>query len=642
MTEPKIQQLYEDFSMPTSSSSIPNSTTAPMLASAVNPSSMATMPSSSATSTTHSTATTSIPFSSTALYSGFGSTQTSAGLGLPSIDDRPNSAARRSHIVSAPLNRLSRIDSARAKLKQELPLTPVQALEKYSRHLTPYEQEEIMTYGQIWFVGAKAKKIQASVSKPNNNGYDDDKGRYKCIKHDHIGYRFEIMRGLGKGSFGDVVETFDHKTKQPQAVKIIRNERRFHRQAQIEIKILEQLKRSDRKGTHHVVHLNEYFMFRNHLCITFDLMHQDLYNALKKDGFKGFTLTQVNKFCKSLLSCLRLLRRQKIIHCDLKPENILLTEKNNDDITVIDFGSACFEHQKIHSYIQSRFYRAPEVILSTGYSIAIDMWSLGCILAELYTGHPIFPGRDEKEQLMFQMEVLGLPPDHVLHSSKRGSVFFHSDGSPRVTTDRKGRVHLPGTKSLSKALGTDDHVFLDFIQRCFDWDPQTRMTPKEASRHPWIAEPAAHNALDSALASDTRKSSASSVATDVAENMTKLKIIPNTDQFHEVTIPSEPQPATSTGSSALSRKPTLHHKPSQPVNQEQRTSMDATAMSSTRPGAPTSSTTSTTTTTTTPASITRVGSVNATGAPQGAPRIRPAWQSVKLQPIDKKTKSLDV
>lgn len=384
---------------------------------------------------------------------------------LPAINARPNSAARGSHVISTPLVRSSRIDSAKSRVKQELPLTPLQALEKYSRHLTPFEQDEIVSYSQIWFVGPRARKINGSAAKPNNFGYDDDKGRYKCVKHDHLGYRYEIMRGLGKGSFGDVVETFDHKTKQAQAVKIIRNERRFHRQAQIEIKILEQLKRNDRKKNHHVVHINEYFTFRNHLCITFDLMHQDLYSALKKDSFKGFTLPQVGKFCKSLLSCLRLLRRQRIIHCDLKPENILLNERNSDDITVIDFGSACLDHQKVHSYIQSRFYRAPEVILGMGYSIAIDMWSLGCILAELFTGQPIFPGRDEKEQLMYQMEILGCPPSHILQSSKRFSTFFQSDGTPRVTTDRKGRVHVPGSKSLSKAVGSDHSEFINFLER---------------------------------------------------------------------------------------------------------------------------------------------------------------------------------
>lgn len=86
-------------------------------------------------------------------------------------------------------------------------------------------------------------------------------------------------------------------------------------------------------------------------------------------------------------ACLKLLRKVKIVHCDLKPENILLKSANKSAIKVIDFGSSCFEHERIYTYIQSRFYRSPEVILGIPYDMAIDMWSFGCILAELYTGN---------------------------------------------------------------------------------------------------------------------------------------------------------------------------------------------------------------------------------------------------------------
>lgn len=81
-----------------------------------------------------------------------------------------------------------------------------------------------------------------------------------------------------------------------------------------------------------------------------------------------------------------------IIHCDLKPENIMLRHPNRSIIKVIDFGSSCLSTERVYTYIQSRFYRAPEIILGMQYGTAIDMWSFGCILAELYTGYPLFPG----------------------------------------------------------------------------------------------------------------------------------------------------------------------------------------------------------------------------------------------------------
>ena len=78
----------------------------------------------------------------------------------------------------------------------------------------------------------------------------------------------------------------------------------------------------------------------------------------------------------------------------------------------------------VYTYIQSRFYRSPEVILGMNYNMAIDMWSLGCILAELYTGYPIFPGENEQEQLSCIMEVLGVPDKEMINRSSRKRLFF--------------------------------------------------------------------------------------------------------------------------------------------------------------------------------------------------------------------------
>lgn len=78
----------------------------------------------------------------------------------------------------------------------------------------------------------------------------------------------------------------------------------------------------------------------------------------------------------------------------------------------------------VYTYIQSRFYRSPEVILGMTYGMPIDMWSLGCILAELLTGYPIFPGENEQEQLACIMEVFGPPEKHLIEKSTRKKLFF--------------------------------------------------------------------------------------------------------------------------------------------------------------------------------------------------------------------------
>lgn len=386
--------------------------------------------------------------------------------------------------------------------KRTIALTPESAMKQYMHKLSSFEHHEIFNYPQIYFVGPNAKKRQGVVGGANNNGYDDEQGSYTHVPHDHISYRYEVLKVIGKGSFGQVVKAYDHRTHQHIALKMVRNEKRFHRQAQEEIRILEHLKKQDKDNSMNIVHMLEHFTFRNHICITFELLSMNLYELIKKNKFQGFSLQLVRKFAHSILQCLDSLYKNRIIHCDLKPENILLKQQGRSGIKVIDFGSSCYEHQRIYTYIQSRFYRAPEVILGAKYGMPIDMWSLGCILAELLTGYPLFPGEDEGDQLACIIEVLGMPSTKLLDSSKRARNFISSKGYPRyctVTSGAEGQVLTggrsrrgkyrgpPGSKDLVTALkGCDDPLFLDFMKRCLDWDPSTRMTPPQALRHAWL------------------------------------------------------------------------------------------------------------------------------------------------------------
>lgn len=278
-------------------------------------------------------------------------------------------------------------------VSQSGPMTVGDVVHRYQDQLTDFEQSEILHYSKIYFIGKTKHKIKGNPhSSYLNYGYDDDRGDYTTVAHDHIAFRYEICSSMGKGSFGQVLKCFDHKTRSFVALKIIRNKRRFHAQAMIEVKVLQRLRQQDPEDCHNVVHLKESFFFRNHLCITFELMSINLYEMTKQNNFEGVSLALTRRFAMQILVSLKFLRQQRIVHCDLKPENILLKELNRSAIKVIDFGSSCFEDETQYTYIQSRFYRAPEVILGLPYGTPIDMWSLGCILAELYTGCPIFPG----------------------------------------------------------------------------------------------------------------------------------------------------------------------------------------------------------------------------------------------------------
>ncbi|RKP04031.1 hypothetical protein CXG81DRAFT_1760, partial [Caulochytrium protostelioides] len=341
-------------------------------------------------------------------------------------------------------------------------------------------------------------------------GYDDARGDYLLTRHDHIGYRYEILKLLGRGSFGQVIKCYDHKRRMPVAVKLIRNKKRFEAQGKIEVKVLARLRDEIARyendtsagvlqdGARATIRLVDHFYFRGHLCIAFELLGLNLYEYLKNAKFFGFHVGMLRHMARQMLDSLALLAHCKIIHCDLKPENILLEDRVFTEITpppdftsslrlkIIDFGSSCFEHEKVYTYVQSRFYRSPEIILGIPYHMNIDMWSFGCILVELFTGHPLFPGEDEREQLAYVMQTIGLPPASMVARADRKAQFFLPSGEPRLTPNSHGKTRRPGTRPLRSILCTADAALLDLVAQCLVWDPEQRITPLDALAHPFL------------------------------------------------------------------------------------------------------------------------------------------------------------
>ncbi|KAJ2852867.1 serine/threonine protein kinase, CMGC, dual-specificity, partial [Coemansia erecta] len=327
------------------------------------------------------------------------------------------------------------------------PLTPQEAISRYGQQLSAQERTEILEFPHIYYVGSG----KARVGGRAGYGFDDERGDYIIHMNDHLLYRYELLEVLGKGSFGQVLRARDHKTGEIVAIKIIRNRKRFHHQAQVEVKLLECLRRWDPSGAHNILQMTASFYFRNHLCIVMELLSINLYEWLKAHQFAGTPVPLLRHLTVQMLQALQLMGRHRIIHADLKPENILLmrpppmpsrrvappgaagppphplsnpqlaadVQRGAYGIKVIDLGSSCFETERVYTYIQSRFYRAPEVILGLPYGTGIDVWSLGCIVAELLTGYPLFPGENEREQLACVVEVLGPPPAYMLERAPR-------------------------------------------------------------------------------------------------------------------------------------------------------------------------------------------------------------------------------
>jgi len=369
------------------------------------------------------------------------------------------------------------------------------------------------------------EKYYAKHNKKSQDYWDDEHGDYIVRTGDMIYNRYKIVKKpssstplLGKGSFGQVVYAIDTKAhrneRQDVALKIIKNHHHWHEQAKSEIALLrrftemkpvESSSGSQKDWVDHanVVRLVDDFVFRNHCCLVFELLPFTLYDLLKFSRFKGVSLQLVSKFASHLLRSLDCMRQPEVdvIHCDLKPENVMLVKHDDHRVKVIDFGSSCSSQRQPFTYIQSRFYRSPEVLLSSPYTHAIDMWSLGCILVEMHTGQPLFNGKNEAEQIWKISDVLGLPPDHMIRNagskSKVKSLFRQEGGKFVISVNSKTLkgptkvlrqiVRKPTAPPYSVEQECMYAMFEDLVLKMLAYDPAERITPADALQHSFVA-----------------------------------------------------------------------------------------------------------------------------------------------------------
>ncbi|OMJ80472.1 hypothetical protein SteCoe_19275 [Stentor coeruleus] len=355
--------------------------------------------------------------------------------------------------------------------RNQFPMFPNEVLKLYPDIFPPWEQAEILNYSEIYYIGI-----------PGSHEYKDfhTESSYKIIQKDHIAYRYEIIKIIGKGAFGEVIQAFDHYTKQDVAIKILKRKTRNTIKGHTEIQILEYIKNADHMQKSNIVNLISHFEFRKHICLVFDLYSLNLYEVIKKNSYKGLDKEFIYTVGLQVLQALQFLYRHHIIHCDIKPENILLEKLDKLNIKLIDFGSACFNNKKIHSYFQSRFYRAPEVILRIGYTHAIDIWSFGCLLAELLMGVSLFIGDSEADQLNCIMEVLGPVPLEMISASPQKDIFFDENNEPRTKVNSYGKIRIPNSRLLRDLLRGKDEECVKVIENCLKWDPAARISIEDA------------------------------------------------------------------------------------------------------------------------------------------------------------------
>jgi len=270
-------------------------------------------------------------------------------------------------------------------------------------------------------------------------------------------------------------------------MKIIKNNKDFFDQCLDEIKLLKYIKVSGDTHKYHLLDMYDYFYFKEHLFIVCELLGDNLYEFYKKNMQNTeesvyFTLPRLQKVTQQCLIALQFIHSLGLIHCDLKPENILMKNVENCDIKVIDFGSSCYTTDVLSTYVQSRSYRAPEVILGLSYGQKIDMWSLGCILAELLTGRVIFQNYSVVTLLARIIGIIGPIPLYMMQKGAFVDKYFSEDGELYENTE----IITPKRTSLQGRVRTDDQLFLDFIRQLLTIDPDKRLSANEALQHPWL------------------------------------------------------------------------------------------------------------------------------------------------------------
>ena len=378
---------------------------------------------------------------------------------------------------------------------------------KLSKQLNfPKSKSEDDNYYPVYYNGQFIDSYSLKVVVDRERtGFEESKD-FKIVINNLIAGRYQILGYLGNAAFSKAVKCLDTKDNILVCLKIIENNKNYFDQSLDEIKVLNFVNSNGNPDELNFLKAIDFFYYKEHLIIVTELLNDNLYDfydyLLKNKIDDYFTLSRIQAIAKQVLISLRYIHSLHLIHCDLKPENILLKKISQAEVKVIDFGSSNFIYDSSSSYIQSRSYRAPEVIMGCNYDYKIDIWSLGCILAELYSKTVLFQSDSVHSLLARVIGIIGPIPEWMFEKGTTVKGMFCdekllymeaeavNDTNANISTNSVGKkkmhVIVPKRTLLKNRLHCEDEHFIEFLRYLLKIDPNERPTADEALNHPWF------------------------------------------------------------------------------------------------------------------------------------------------------------
>nr|UCK81538.1 mitogen-activated protein kinase 14 [Arenicola marina] len=288
--------------------------------------------------------------------------------------------------------------------------------------------------------------------------------------------RYENLFPVGSGAYGQVCSSFDTQLNMKVAIKKLARPFQSAVHAKRTYREVRMLKHMNHEN---IIALLDVFTpaqslaeFEDVYLVT-HLMGADLNNIVKTQKLSD---DHVQFLIYQILRGLKYVHSAGIIHRDLKPSNIAVNE--DCELKILDFGLARHVEDEMTGYVATRWYRAPEIMLNwMRYNMTVDVWSVGCIMAELLTGKPLFPGTDHIDQLTRIMALVGTPSGELLG---------------KITSDEARRyistLQVMQRKDLREILPGANPEAIDLLERMLDLDPESRITAEQALAHPYLRQ----------------------------------------------------------------------------------------------------------------------------------------------------------